>query len=197
MLPDPIARHAYPRNVSDAAFAQLVDGNPNDKDAKGQPIKPKDGDITGPIQVNEDAWIIMKREEVVQPLKAGSLTDPAVRNMLQAQMFDVKLNDAMKNVYEDLVKASTIDNKLTGQIRTAHEEQDPDFTRGARRQGRADEQRRRDPRRRSRPATERPPGRDLARRGRPPARRDSLGGRPDRRFAPADHQGRPQAGPRN
>ena len=33
MLPDPIARHAYPRTVSDAAFSQLVDGDPQGQES--------------------------------------------------------------------------------------------------------------------------------------------------------------------
>ncbi len=49
MLPEPLARHAYPRTVSDAAFSQLVDGDPKDSNPAH---KPKDGDITGPIQVD-------------------------------------------------------------------------------------------------------------------------------------------------
>ena len=129
LLPEPIARHAYPRNVSDAAFAQLVDGNPDDKDSKGQPIKPKDGDFTGPIQVNDEAWLIMKREELVT-VKTGALTDPNVYNMLKAQMFDVKLNAAMSTLFEDLMRNSSIDNKLTGQVKLAREEDHPDFKSG-------------------------------------------------------------------
>jgi foldase protein PrsA len=40
----PLTRHAHPRNVSDAAFEQLLDGDPNDKDPSH---KPQDGAITG------------------------------------------------------------------------------------------------------------------------------------------------------
>ena len=36
LLAEPITRHAYPQNVSDAAFAQLVDGDPKDKDPDAQ-----------------------------------------------------------------------------------------------------------------------------------------------------------------
>ena len=126
LLPDPIARHAYPRNVSDAAFAQLVDGDPQDKNPAH---KPKDGDLTGPIQVTENSWIIMRREEYV-PGKTGSISDPNIRNMLHAQMYDVKLKDAMNSVYEDMIKASSIDNKLTGQVKEGHEEQHADFRSG-------------------------------------------------------------------
>ena len=57
LLAEPITRHAYPQNVSDAAFRQLVDGDPNDKDPTH---KPKDGDFTGPIQVAEATWVLLK-----------------------------------------------------------------------------------------------------------------------------------------
>ena len=63
LLAEPISRHAYPRNVSSAAFAQLVDGDPNDKDPNH---KPKDGDFTGPIQVTESSWVIMMREGLIE-----------------------------------------------------------------------------------------------------------------------------------
>ena len=123
LLPDPIARHAVPREVSDAAFIQLVDGDPADKNPAH---KPKDGDITGPIQVNEGAWVILKREALASG-KSGSLNDPEVKNMLQVQMFDVKLKDSMNKLYEGLMVSAAIDNKLTGQIKEGHEEQNPDF----------------------------------------------------------------------
>ena len=123
LLPDPIARHAVPREVSDAAFIQLVDGDPADKN----PLhKPKDGDITGPIQVNEGAWVILKREALAAG-KSGSLNDPEVRNMLQVQMFDVKLKDSMNKLYEGLMLAAAIDNKLTGQVKEGHEERTAEF----------------------------------------------------------------------
>jgi len=121
LLPEPIARHAYPRNVSDAAYAQLVDGDRNDTNPAH---KPKDGDITGPIQVTENSWIIMKREEYLLG-RSGSLADPAIKNSLYAQMFDVKLKEAMNGLYEDMMTGSAIDNKLTGQVKEAKEIQNP------------------------------------------------------------------------
>ena len=36
-LAEPITRHAYPRNVADAAFRQLVDGDADDKDPTHDP----------------------------------------------------------------------------------------------------------------------------------------------------------------
>ncbi len=126
MLPDPLARHAYPRNVSDAAFTQLVDGDPKDTDPSH---KPKDGDFTGPIEVEKDAWIIMKREEVIPALSA-SLKDPNVRDTLTTQMRDVKLNEAVAELFNQLMAGSSIDNKLTGHVKMAHEEQHPEFKKG-------------------------------------------------------------------
>jgi parvulin-like peptidyl-prolyl isomerase len=123
MLPDPLARHAYPRTVSDAAFAQLVDGDPKDSNPAH---KPKDGDITGPIQVDQDAWIIMKREEVLPGKSGASLKDPHVREVLIEQMRDVKLSEAVAELFNDLMAASSIDNKLTGHVKMAHEERHPD-----------------------------------------------------------------------
>ena len=123
MLPDPIARHAYPRSVSDAAFAQLVDGDPKDSNPAH---KPKDGDITGPIQVDSEAWLVMKREEVIAG-RTANLSDPTVRDALKAQMYDVKLNEAVAELFKELMAASSIDNKLTGQVKDAHEEQSADY----------------------------------------------------------------------
>ena len=126
LLPDPIARHAVPREVSDAAFSQLVDGDPSDKNAAH---KPKDGDFTGPIQVNEGAWVIIKREALAAG-KQGSPNDPSIRRMLEAQMVDVKIKDSMNTLYADLMVAAAIDNKLTGQVKQGHEEQSDDFKSG-------------------------------------------------------------------
>lgn len=126
LLPDPLARHAYPRNVSDKAFTQLVDGDLKDTNPDH---KPKDGDFTGPIQVDADAWLIMRREEVL-PGRSGNLNDPNVRDMLTEQLKDVKLNDAVAALFKQLMDGSAIDNKLTGQTKLAHEEQEDGFRKG-------------------------------------------------------------------
>ena len=127
MLPDLMARHAYPRNVSDTAFAQLVDGDPKDSNPAH---KPKDGDFTGPIQVNEGAWIIMKREELLSGNSVASPNDTGIRNQLRDQMFDVKLKDAVNVVYDEIMQASKIENFLTGTVKEAHEEKNPDYLAG-------------------------------------------------------------------
>ena len=86
MLPDPISRHAYPLNVSDAAFEQLVDGVQQDekgvKTTVDDKYKPKDGDVSGIIQVTEATWVIFKRENVIaaRPYDAA---DPALRQQVE------------------------------------------------------------------------------------------------------------------
>jgi foldase protein PrsA len=122
LLAEPISRHAYPRNVSSAAFAQLVDGDPNDKDPNH---KPKDGDFTGPIQVTESSWVIMMREGLIEPQPANP-KDERVRNQLHEMIYEVKLKEAMGLVYVEMTKASAIDNKLTGTVKLANEEANPD-----------------------------------------------------------------------
>ncbi len=123
LLPEPIARHAHPRTVSDAAFQQLVDGNLKDNDPTH---KPKDGDVSGPIQVNEMAWVLVKREALI-PAKLYDANDPTLRAMFHKQMFDVKLQEAMTKLMNDLLMGSAVDNRLTGRVKDANEEEHPDF----------------------------------------------------------------------
>ncbi|HZW33396.1 MAG TPA: parvulin peptidyl-prolyl isomerase, partial [Isosphaeraceae bacterium] len=119
LLTEPITRHAYPKNVSDSAFQQLVDGDPNDRDPSH---KPKDGDITGPIQVGETGWVILRREELVPANKTISLKDERVRKQTYELIYQVKLKEAMEKVFQDLVKSAAFENRLTGQIKEANEE---------------------------------------------------------------------------
>ena len=121
LIAEPIARHAAPETVSAAAFAQLVDGNPNDKNPNH---KPKDGDITGPIQVSETSWIILKREAVI-PAQAKDPSDPAIASQLQELVRDTKVKEKMGEVFNTLMKRAQIDNRLTGHITMANEDPDP------------------------------------------------------------------------
>ena len=73
----------------------------------------------------------MKREELI-PGPAGKFEDPRIRGRLEAQVFEVKLNEAMEDAFREIHEASTIDNKLTGFVRKAHEEQGPRVHRRAR-----------------------------------------------------------------
>lgn len=122
LLEQALTRHAYPREVSDRAFLQLVDGDPEDKDPAH---RPKDGAITGPIQVTKETWIIMKREGLI-PRSDYNPKDEKLRTGIKAEIFEAKLQEAMGEVFEELLTASAVDNKLTGQVKLANEQQHPD-----------------------------------------------------------------------
>lgn len=122
LYPEPIARYSYPRNISDAAFLQLVDGDPKDKDPNH---KPKDGDISGPIQLTETTWVIMKREGLI-PRKEMDKKDPAIRENLRQIVFDARIKEKMAEVYAELEKQTEIENKLSGRIKLANEEAQPE-----------------------------------------------------------------------
>jgi hypothetical protein len=124
LLAEPITRHAYPKNVSDNAFRQLVDGDPKDMNPNH---RPKNGDFTGPIQIGETAWIILRRESVISANKDASLKNEQIRKQTYELIYEVKLKETMNVVFQDLLKAAGIENKLTGTIKMANEEQDPDY----------------------------------------------------------------------
>ncbi|WP_406701081.1 SurA N-terminal domain-containing protein [Singulisphaera sp. Ch08] len=118
LLAEPISRHAHPRNVSDAAFRQLVDGDAQDKDPSH---KPKDGDFTGPIQVAEATWIILKREGLIEGNKNANPKDERIRKNVYDMIYEVKLKEAMSTTFVELMDAAAIDNKLTGHVKLANE----------------------------------------------------------------------------
>lgn len=124
LLGEPITRHAYPQSLSDAAFHQLVDGDPRDQDPSH---KPKDGDFTGPIQVGESVFIILRRESVVPAVTGVDYKDEKVRQQTYEMIYEVKLKEAMSDVFRDLVKVSAIENMLTGTVKLANEEKDPEY----------------------------------------------------------------------
>jgi foldase protein PrsA len=121
LLAEPITRHAYPQHVADAAFAQLVDGDPKDKDPKH---KPKDGDFTGPIQVAEATWVVIRREGIIPP-RPADLKDETTRKGVYEMIYEVKLKEAMNEVFVELMRAAEIDNKLTGRVKLKNEEMLP------------------------------------------------------------------------
>ncbi len=124
LLSAPITRHAYPLNISDAAFSQLVDGDPRDRDPSH---KPKNGDFTGPIQAEENVWIILRRESMDEAQKNMSLKDERVRKQTYEMIYEVKLKEAMGLVFQELIKAAAIENQLTGTVKLANEEKDPSY----------------------------------------------------------------------
>jgi parvulin-like peptidyl-prolyl isomerase len=124
LVGEPITRHAYPQTLSDAAFYQLVDGDASDHDPTH---KPKDGDFTGPIQVGESVWVILRRESIVAAATGLSLKDPQVAAQTRELIYEVKLKEAMADVFRELIKASSIENLLVGSVKLANEEKDPDY----------------------------------------------------------------------
>ena len=65
---------------------------PADKDPSH---KPKDGDFTGPIQVGETVWVILRRESVVPAATGVNLKDEHVRKQTYEMIYEVKLKEAM------------------------------------------------------------------------------------------------------
>lgn len=121
LLAEPITRHAHPKNVSDAAFAQLLDGDPDDKDPTH---KPKDGDFTGPIQVAESTWVILRREGVLPATPNVSLENEEIRAKTHEIVYEVKLKEMMGLVFQELVKSAAIENRLVGNVKLANEERE-------------------------------------------------------------------------
>lgn len=124
LIAEPIRRFASPRPVSDAAFRQLVDGDEADKDPNH---KPKNGDVTGPIQVNETMWILLRREGLIPATQGYSLKDENVQKQMHDMVFEGKLKEQMGVVFQELVSAAAVENMLTGQVKMAHEENDPNY----------------------------------------------------------------------
>ncbi len=124
LLGQPITRHAIPKNLSEKAFEQLVDGDPNDRDPTH---KPKDGDFTGPIQAAEAVWVILRRESIEPAAKGISLKDETVRKQVYEMIYQVKLKEVMENYFKELIKAAAVENRLTGQVKLADEEKDPEY----------------------------------------------------------------------
>jgi parvulin-like peptidyl-prolyl isomerase len=124
LLADPITRHAYPQSISDAAFQQLVDGDKADRDPSH---KPKNGDITGPIQVNETIWIVLRRESLDPADTRFSLKDEPVRKRTYEMIYEVKLKETMGLVMQELIKASAIENQLTGTVKLSNEEKHSEY----------------------------------------------------------------------
>jgi parvulin-like peptidyl-prolyl isomerase len=124
LLAQPITRHSTPETLSDAVFHQLVDGDERDKDPSH---KPKDGDFTGPIQVGELGWVLMRRESLIAADPKVDLKSESVRRQAYELMYDVKLKEAMNSTFQELMKAAAIENRLTGAVKLANEERDPTY----------------------------------------------------------------------
>ena len=123
-LGEPITRHAYPPNVSNAAFRQLVDGDPADKDPAH---KPKNGDFSGPIQAAEAVWVILRREAIIPAHPTATLKDERIKKQTYEMIYEVKLKETMGMVFQELTRGAEIQNNLVGNVKMANEEQQEDF----------------------------------------------------------------------
>jgi foldase protein PrsA len=124
MLPDPIARFAQPREVSDKVFAQLVDLDPNlnPQSPDFEKYRPKDGDVTGIIQVTEATWAIFRREGLV-PARQYNTDDPALQKQLREAVYEAKLQEQMSILVQGMMLDAAIENRLTGQVKLSKQEE--------------------------------------------------------------------------
>ena len=114
----PLQSHSYPREVSDQIFQQLVDGDPKDNDPDH---KPKDGDLSGPIQVSEEAYILVKREGLIEAREYDPKNPELVKQMQDA-ILESKIQQHMEAVYTEMLRTSAIENKLTGTSKAPNRE---------------------------------------------------------------------------
>ncbi len=124
MLPEALARHANPRDVSDKIFAQLVDVDPSvdRKSPDFEKFKPKDGDISGIVQVTDATWAIFKREGVI-PARSYDEKNPEIRRQVQESLFEAKLQYEVNDLLSGLMRDAAIENRLTGQIKPSKAEE--------------------------------------------------------------------------
>jgi len=122
MLAEPIRRYSEPSTVSDAAYRDLVDGDPTDSDKSR---KPKDGDISGLIQVSKETWVIIKRESL-EPGEDRDPNNPVLKQQVMEAIKENKVKEEMGKVYADIAKAAAIENRLVGAVQEANEDRHPD-----------------------------------------------------------------------
>jgi parvulin-like peptidyl-prolyl isomerase len=91
----PIPRHTGPvfAEIEKAAFALKTDGE------------------ISPVVRYGDKWVILYRESYLQPLNV-KLED--VRGQLESEIYDAKMSDQMRQVFEELEKKSTIEKFVAG-----------------------------------------------------------------------------------
>lgn len=116
MLPEPIVRNAQPTEVSNKIFAQLVDAT--EGEAASQP---KDGDMTGVIQITEATWGIFQRDSLIPARPVEN--DPLKQKQLKEALFDAKVQQMMGEVLTNMIRDSAIENLLTGQVKLSREEE--------------------------------------------------------------------------
>ena len=124
LLAEPITRHAYPQNLSDAAFYQLVDGDPGGQGShpQAQGRRYHRPDPGRGIGLGDPA------ARVGHPAtKTASLKDPKVAKQTYEMIYEVKLKEAMQAVFKEILKGAAIENQFAGAVKLANEEKDPSY----------------------------------------------------------------------
>lgn len=113
MMPMPITRHASP--VADRAFKDLVDDVPgaDPKDPAYESMKPKDGTVSGVIQVGEAAWVIFRREALA-PAQQYDKADKVLAGRMAEAVKDRKVQAKIGEIVEEMMRTAKVENRLTG-----------------------------------------------------------------------------------
>lgn len=119
VLREPVPRHGYPREVFDKVFAQLVDVDPKVKPDTPdyEKLRPKDGDISGIIQVSEGMWAIFKREGLI-PAQPYDPKNEELAKQMRSSIYEAKVQEKIAELYQDMMRQAQIENLLTGQIKS-------------------------------------------------------------------------------
>ena len=124
LLGEPITRHAYPQTLSDAAFRQLVDGDPMTKTRATSRRT-----VRSPARSRSAKWSgsSSAASRSIPAVKGDNLKDERVRKQTYEMIYEVKLKETMGDILQELIKAAAIENQLTGTVKLANEEKDPEY----------------------------------------------------------------------
>jgi foldase protein PrsA len=124
LLREPVPRHGYPREVFDKVFAQLVDVDPSVKPGtpEYEKLRPKDGDISGIIQVSEGMWAIFKREGLI-PAQPYDPNNQELVKQMKASIHEAKIQEKIGELYQEMMRQARIENMLTGKIKDPGDEE--------------------------------------------------------------------------
>lgn len=124
MMPEPIARFAQPREVSDKVFGQLVDSSEvlDPKSPEADKNRPKNGAFTGVIQVTGETWAIFQRVELLEA-KPYNVNDPTLQKQIKEAIYEGKLQEKIGELLAGLMRDAAVENRLTGRIKLSREEE--------------------------------------------------------------------------
>ena len=125
LLAEPITRHAYPadplrRGVPPTRRRRPARPGPQPQ-AQGRRLHRPDPGRASRSGSSSAA------SRSIPAAKGVSLKDEQVRKQTYEMIYEVKLKEAMGIVFQELIKAAAIENQLTGTVKLANEEKDPDY----------------------------------------------------------------------